>query len=63
MSDLLKIRLFEDLPQDAKDARNKLWPLVEKARKEGRILEALLPSLMIPGMTFSQVSLISRSTV
>lgn len=31
-----KIKIFEDLTQDAKDARNKLWPLVEQARKEGK---------------------------
>lgn len=29
-----KIQIFEDLTQDTKDARNKLWPLVEQARKE-----------------------------
>ncbi len=31
-----KIRITEDLTQRTKEARNKLWPLVEKARKEGR---------------------------
>lgn len=31
-----KIRIFEDLTQSPKDARNKLWPLVERARKEGK---------------------------
>lgn len=31
-----KIRVFEDLTQSTKDARNKLWPLVERARKEGK---------------------------
>lgn len=31
-----RIKIFEDLTQDAKDARNKLWPLVEQARKEGK---------------------------
>ncbi|CAM4277722.1 unnamed protein product [Leuciscus chuanchicus] len=31
-----KIRIFEDLTQSTKDARNKLWPLVERARKEGK---------------------------
>lgn len=31
-----KIRIFEDLTQSSKDARNKLWPLVERARKEGK---------------------------
>lgn len=31
-----KIKIMEDLTQEAKDARNKLWPLVEQARKEGR---------------------------
>ncbi|KAG1925229.1 hypothetical protein F2P79_025667, partial [Pimephales promelas] len=31
-----KIKIFEDLTQDVKDARNKLWPLVEQARKEGK---------------------------
>lgn len=38
-SELLKqkrIRFMEDLTQDDKEARNKLWPLVEKARKEGK---------------------------
>ena len=29
-----KIKIVEDLTQDAKDAR--LWPLVEQARKEGK---------------------------
>lgn len=31
-----KIQIFEDLTQDTKDARNKLWPLVEQVRKEGK---------------------------
>ncbi len=31
-----KIKILEDLTQEVKDARNKLWPLVEQARKEGR---------------------------
>ncbi|CAM4427957.1 unnamed protein product [Leuciscus chuanchicus] len=31
-----KIRISEDLTQRTKEARNKLWPLLEKARKEGR---------------------------
>ncbi|KAI2660207.1 Coiled-coil domain-containing protein 159 [Labeo rohita] len=31
-----KIRIFEDLTQSTKDARNRLWPLVEQARKEGK---------------------------
>ena len=31
-----KIRVFEDLTQQVKDARNKLWPVVEQARKEGK---------------------------
>lgn len=31
-----KIKIFEDLTQDTKEARNKLWPLVEQARKEGK---------------------------
>ncbi|KAL1247037.1 hypothetical protein QQF64_034473 [Cirrhinus molitorella] len=31
-----KIRILEDLTQEDKEARNKLWPLVEKARKEGK---------------------------
>ncbi len=31
-----KIRIFEDLTQSTKDSRNKLWPLVERARKEGK---------------------------
>ncbi|KAL1261521.1 hypothetical protein QQF64_006786 [Cirrhinus molitorella] len=31
-----KIRTFEDLTQSTKDTRNKLWPLVERARKEGK---------------------------
>lgn len=31
-----KIKIFEDLTQDAKDARNKFRPLVEQARKEGK---------------------------
>ncbi|KAL1247123.1 hypothetical protein QQF64_022499 [Cirrhinus molitorella] len=30
------IRISEDLTQSTKDARNKLWPLVERARKEGK---------------------------
>ncbi len=30
------IKIMEDLTQEVKDARNKLWPLVEQARKEGR---------------------------
>lgn len=30
------IKIFEDLTQDIKDARKKLWPMVEKARKEGK---------------------------
>lgn len=38
-SDLLKdrnIKIMEDLTQEVKDARNKLCPLVEQARKDGR---------------------------
>lgn len=31
-----KIKIIEDLTHEAKDARNKLWPLVEQARKEGK---------------------------
>ncbi|KAK7882825.1 hypothetical protein WMY93_028999 [Mugilogobius chulae] len=31
-----KIFLTEDLTQEDKETRNKLWPLVEKARKEGK---------------------------
>lgn len=31
-----KIRIMEDLTQEVKDARNKLWPLVEQARKGGK---------------------------
>lgn len=31
-----KIRILEDLTQEDKEARNKLWPLVEKARREGK---------------------------
>lgn len=31
-----KIRITEDLTQEAKDAQNRLWPLVEQARKEGK---------------------------
>ena len=31
-----KIQIFEDLTQDTKNARNKLWRLVEQARKEGK---------------------------
>lgn len=31
-----RMKIFEDLTQETKDARNKLWPLVEKARKEGK---------------------------
>ncbi len=39
LSELLKqkkIRILEDLTQEDKEARNKLWPLVEKARGEGK---------------------------
>ena len=38
-SGLLKernIKIMEDLTQEVKDARNKLWPPVEQARKEGK---------------------------
>ncbi len=31
-----KIRILEDLTQEDKEARNKRWPLVEKARGEGK---------------------------
>lgn len=31
-----KTRILEDLTQETNDARNKLWPLVEQARKEGK---------------------------
>ncbi|XP_053179039.1 interferon-induced protein with tetratricopeptide repeats 5-like [Scomber japonicus] len=31
-----KIQIFEDLTPETKDARNKLWPMVEQARKEGK---------------------------
>lgn len=31
-----KIRILEDLTQSVKEARNKLWPLVEQARKKGK---------------------------
>lgn len=38
-SELLKerrIKISEDLTQEAKESRNQLWPLVEKVRKEGK---------------------------
>lgn len=38
-SNILKqknIRITEDLTQRAREARNKLWPLVNKARLEGK---------------------------
>lgn len=31
-----KIKISEDQTQGAKESRNQLWPLVEKARKEGK---------------------------
>ncbi|CAJ1069844.1 PREDICTED: probable G-protein coupled receptor 135 [Xyrichtys novacula] len=31
-----KLKILEDLTQEAKEARNQLWPQVEKARKEGK---------------------------
>ncbi len=31
-----KIWILEDLTQKDKEARNKLWPLIEKARREGK---------------------------
>lgn len=31
-----KIKIFEDLSQQDKDARSLLWPMVEKARQEGK---------------------------
>lgn len=48
-----KIKLFEDLPQDTKDARNKLWPSVEKARKEGKKAGFRGPLAVIEGKRFS----------
>lgn len=31
-----RIKIMEDLTQEAKESRNQLWPQVEKARKEGK---------------------------
>ena len=31
-----RIKIMEDLTQEAKDSRNQLWPQVERARKEGK---------------------------
>lgn len=31
-----RVKTFEDLTPEIKDARNKLWPLVEQARKKGK---------------------------
>ena len=33
---LKKIKILEDLTDRVKEARSKLWPLVEQARKEGK---------------------------
>ncbi|KAJ7983565.1 hypothetical protein DPEC_G00376620 [Dallia pectoralis] len=48
-----KIRISEDLTQRTKEARNKLWPLVEKARKEGRRAGFRGPNAVVDGKRIS----------
>lgn len=53
-SGLLKeknIKIMADLTQEVKDARNKLWPLVEQARKEGRRAGFRGASALLEGTT------------
>lgn len=44
-----KIRILEDLSLEMKEARSKLWPLVEQARKEGKKAGFQGPFLYING--------------
>lgn len=51
-SEVLKqknIRISEDLTQRTKEARNRLWPLVEKDRKEGRCAGFKGPFAIVDG--------------
>ncbi|KAJ7983480.1 hypothetical protein DPEC_G00377840 [Dallia pectoralis] len=48
-----KIRISEDLTERTKEARNKLWPLVEKARKEGRRAGFGGPNAVVDGKRIS----------
>lgn len=48
-----KIRISEDLTQRTKEAWNKLWPLVEKARKEGRRAGFRGPNAIVDGRRIS----------
>lgn len=48
-----KIRILEDLTQEDKEARNKLWPLVEKARREGKKAGFNGPTAFINGKKIS----------
>ncbi|KAI2662014.1 LINE-1 retrotransposable element ORF1 protein [Labeo rohita] len=41
-----KIRIFEDLTQSTKDARNKLWPLVEQASEAPSLISMVKESLL-----------------
>lgn len=44
-----KIKISEDLTQSTRDARAKLWPLVEQARKEGKLAGYSGPFAIIAG--------------
>ncbi|KAK2847570.1 hypothetical protein Q5P01_010569 [Channa striata] len=55
-ADIMKqrsLRLTEDLTRSEKDCRNKLWPLVEKARKEGKKTRWQGPVVFIEGVRFA----------
>lgn len=43
------MRIMEDLTEEAKDARNKLWPMVEQTRKEGKRAGFSGPAAYIDG--------------
>ncbi len=47
------IKLMEDLTRETKDARNKLWPMVEAARKEGKRAGFRGASALIDGKKFT----------
>ncbi|KAM4563417.1 uncharacterized protein PAE49_011494 isoform 1-T1 [Odontesthes bonariensis] len=55
-ADILKkmnLRMAEDLTRFEKDCRNKLWPLVEQARKDGKKTRWQGPIVFIDGVKFT----------
>ncbi|XP_044038635.1 uncharacterized protein LOC122869550 [Siniperca chuatsi] len=56
-----KIKITEDLTQHVRDARAKLWPLVEQARKEGKLASYSCPLAIIAGRRIAAQDVTSSS--